>query len=87
MDSKSSMPVGEQNCLIDPKVEIAWQYLKSRPTPGPKAAMSVQSDGRLRELDLPYGRLSAAICNDMDFPNLMAQAGDQQAGLILSPAR
>jgi apolipoprotein N-acyltransferase len=83
---KAQYPLENKLVLIDPKGEIAWQYLKSRPTPGPEAAMSVKSDGRLRELDTPYGRLSAAICYDMDFPKLMAQAGDQQAGLILSPA-
>jgi apolipoprotein N-acyltransferase len=76
---KAQYPLENKIVLIDPKGEIAWQYLKSRPTPGPEAAMSAKSDSRLRELDTPYGRLSATICSDMDFPKLMAQAGDQKA--------
>ena len=79
-------PLENQLVLIDPAGQIAWRYLKSRPTPGPEAAVSVKSDGKLRALDTSFGRMSAAICYDMDFPTLMAQAGSMQAGLVLSPA-
>jgi apolipoprotein N-acyltransferase len=72
--------------LIAPSGEIAWQYLKARPTPGPEAAVSVKSDGILRHVDTPYGRLSAAICYDTDFPRLMTQAGAQRDDVVLSPA-
>jgi apolipoprotein N-acyltransferase len=81
-----SRPFENKFVLIAPTGQIAWQYLKARPTPGPEAAMSVTSDGRLRQLDTPYGRLDAAICYDTDFPRLMAQAGEQRADLVLSPA-
>jgi apolipoprotein N-acyltransferase len=50
------------------------------------AAMSVKSDGRLRQLDTPYGRLAAAICYDTDFPRFMAQAGAHRPDVVLSPA-
>jgi apolipoprotein N-acyltransferase len=79
-------PLENKFVLIEPSGQIAWQYLKARPTPGPEAAMSVKSDGRLRQLDTSYGRLNAAICYDTDFPRLMAQAGALKADLVLSPA-
>jgi predicted amidohydrolase len=66
--------------------EWQWQYLKARPLPGPEAAMAVKSDGQLRQLATNYGRLDAAICYDMDFPELMVQSGDQRAEVVLSPA-
>ena len=82
----AKLPFENKLVLIEPTGKIAWQYLKARPTPGPEAATSVRSDGRLRQLDTPYGRLDAAICYDMDFPKLMAQAGEQGAEVVLSPA-
>jgi len=81
-----SHPLENKFVFIEPSGEIAWQYLKARPTPGPEAAVSVRSEGTLRYLDTPYGRLSTAICYDTDFPRLMAQAGAQRADVVLSPA-
>lgn len=79
-------PLENKFVFIEPSGEIAWQYLKAHPTPGPEAAVSVKSDGTLRHLDTPYGRLSAAICYDTDFPKLMTQAGAQRTDVVLSPA-
>jgi apolipoprotein N-acyltransferase len=79
-------PLENKFVYITPDGEVAWQYLKARPTPGPEMAAAVKSDGKLRELDSPYGKLSAAICYDMDFPSFMAQAGVFPANLVLSPA-
>jgi len=79
-------PLENKFVLIEPTGQVAWEYLKARPTPGPEAAMSVKSDGRLRQLNTAYGKLNAAICYDTDFPKLMAQAGVQQADVVLSPA-
>lgn len=79
-------PLENKFVFIEPSGEIAWQYLKARPTPGPEAAVSVKSDGILRHFDTAYGRLSAAICYDTDFPRLMTQAGAQRDDVVLSPA-
>ena len=79
-------PLQNKLVLIDPAGQIDWQYLKARPTPGPESTLSKPSDGKLRHLDSVYGRLGAAICYDMDFPRLMAQAGIQHSDLLLSPA-
>lgn len=79
-------PLQNKLVLIEPDGNIAWQYLKAHPTPGPEAAAAVPSDGRLRWIDSPDGRIVGAICYDMDFPSLMAQAGADRADLVISPA-
>ena len=83
---KQTHPLENKVVLIEPNGEIAWQYLKSRPTPGPEAAMAVTSDKELRVLDSTFGRLSAAICYDTDFPAFMRQAGALRVAVMLSPA-
>lgn len=72
--------------LVTPAGDVAWQYLKARPVPGGETAISARGDGRLRTLDTPYGRLATAICFDMDFPDLLQQAGRAGAQLVLVPA-
>jgi apolipoprotein N-acyltransferase len=79
-------PLENEIVLLRPGGTIAFRYLKTRPTPGPEMAMSVHSDGRLPLLTTPFGTLSAAICYDMDFPALMAQAGKGDVDLLVSPA-
>ena len=82
----ASKPLQNKLVLIDPNGNIAWQYLKAHPTPGPEAAAAVPSDAKLRWTDSPYGRIVGAICYDMDFPYLMAQAGADRANIVISPA-
>jgi apolipoprotein N-acyltransferase len=72
--------------LIKPDGQIAWEYNKSHPVPGPEAAMQIPGDGKLREIDTPYGRLSSIICFDADFPQLLAQAGALGADVVLDPS-
>ena len=71
--------------LVDPAGGIAWQYLKTFPVPGAEAR-TIAGDGRLRMLDTPLGRLTAAICYDADFPRLLGQAGALHADILLDPA-
>jgi apolipoprotein N-acyltransferase len=79
-------PLENKLVLIDPRGQVAWQYLKARPTPGPEEAEAVKSDGKLRWLHTPNGRIAGAICYDMDFPSLMMQAGVARADIVISPA-
>jgi len=72
--------------LIQPNGQVAWEYNKARPVPGPEAAMQIPGDGKLRVLDTPYGRLSSIICFDGDFPQLLAQAGSLGADVVLDPS-
>lgn len=68
---------------VNPDGSVAWEYLKARPVPGEPV---VAGDGRVPVLDTPVGRLAAVICFDADFPELVRQAGEQGAGLILVAA-
>lgn len=79
-------PLENKLVLITPDGQVAWEYLKARPVPGGEAALSVRTDGRLRSLDTPYGRMSAVICFDGDFPGLLAQAGVLGADILLDPS-
>lgn len=79
-------PLQNKLVMIEPDGNIAWQYLKANPTPGPEAAAAIPSDGKLKWIDSPYGRIVGAICYDMDFPSLMAQAGADRADMVISPA-
>jgi len=79
-------PLENKFVLIKPDGAAAWQYHKTRPVPGPEAAMQIRGDGKLRELDTPYGRLSSVICFDADFPQLLTQAGALGADVLLDPS-
>jgi apolipoprotein N-acyltransferase len=61
-------PLQNKLVLVQPDGTVAWHYLKAHPTPGPEAAAAMQSDGKLKWVDSPYGRIMAANCYDMDFP-------------------
>ncbi len=66
--------------MITPQGEIAFTYVKTI------SWYETDSDGLLRWVDTPYGRLSAAICFDMDFPTLLRQAARQDVDIVLVPA-
>lgn len=72
--------------MIEPNGAIAWHYRKAHPVPGAEAAMAAPSDGKLRVLDTPFGRLSAAICFDADFPQTLRQAGLLNTDIVLNPS-
>lgn len=44
---------------------------------------TLAGDGVLRFVDTPYGRISATICWDADFPTTIAQAGTQEVDILL----
>jgi apolipoprotein N-acyltransferase len=72
--------------LIKPDGQPAWEYNKARPVPGGEAAIQIPGDGKLKEIDTPYGRLTSIICFDGDFPQLLAQAGALGADVMLDPS-
>jgi apolipoprotein N-acyltransferase len=82
----NAKPVTNKFTLINPAGNVAWDYLKSKPVPGPEAAITCRGDGRIPTLETPYGRLGGAICYDMDFPAMIRQAGQAGADVMLVPA-
>jgi apolipoprotein N-acyltransferase len=77
-------PVNENHAvLLDPRGDIAWDYQKSRPTPGDGQG---PGPGVIPVVDTPYGRLATAICQDDFFPSLMRQAGRADVDIMLLPS-
>lgn len=82
----SPKPFENKIVLIDPQGEVVLNSLKAIPVPGGEAAISARDDGRIKSVATPYGRVGAAICFDMDFPGLIAEAGRQRVDLMLVPS-
>ena len=79
-------PLENKVVLLDASGNLAWEFYKARSVPGEEAAISALGDGRIKSLATPYGRIAAAICFDMDFPQLLRQAGQLGADVLLAPS-
>jgi len=72
--------------LLDPNGTMVWDYHKARPTPGEN--MSVLAGPLVVPVvTTPYGRLATIICYDADFPELVRQAGQAGADILLVPSQ
>lgn len=69
--------------LIDSSGTIRWRYLKTHPVPG---SPEKPGEGVVPVVETPHGRLASVICYDMDFTNLVHQAGKAEADIMLVPA-
>jgi apolipoprotein N-acyltransferase len=69
--------------IIDPNGEIVLTHVKYG---GNDFEGSLKGDGVLQTIDTPYGKLSAVICWDADFPNAVKQAGEQNVDLLFVPS-
>ncbi len=79
-------PLENTLVLFAPDGSLIWKFLKAHPVPGGEAMMSRPSDGRLKFVDTPHGRLSGVICFDADSVQLLHQAGRGRADLVLDPS-
>jgi apolipoprotein N-acyltransferase len=68
--------------LLGPSGPPLWRYLKAHPVPGMERC--VAGDGRLPSASTPAGRVTTAICFDLDFPAFLRQAAG--ADLLLVPS-
>ena len=66
-----------QAILISPAGTVVWTYEKTYPVWPGESAVTVRGSGVLPVADTPYGRLSTAICYDLDYPGLLRQAGQK----------
>jgi apolipoprotein N-acyltransferase len=48
---------------------------------------TLKGSGEIETIDTDYGRLSAIICWDTNFPNIVRQVGEQNTNILLSPAK
>lgn len=69
--------------ILDPVGEIALEHIKYG---GNLFEGTQKGSGELQAIDTPYGKLSAVICWDADFPDVMRQAGQQSVDLMIVTA-
>lgn len=72
--------------LLDPSGATVWDYHKARPTPG-ENQMVTAGPPVVPFVTTPYGRLATVICYDADFPDLVRQAGQAGADILLVPSK
>lgn len=69
--------------IIDPNGDVVLTHVKYG---GNDFEGTLKGDGVLQTVDTPYGKLSAVICWDADFPNIIKQAGKQNVDLLFVPS-
>lgn len=76
--------IRNQAILVTPAGKTAWIYDKSHPIPVLEPYDA--GPGELPVEDTPFGRLSTAICYDVDFPGTMRQGAERGADIMLLPS-
>ena len=74
-----------QAILISPAGHVVWTYNKTYPVVPSESSITPSGRGVLPVADTPYGRLTTAICNDLEYPGLLRQAGQKGADILLAP--
>lgn len=69
--------------IIDPHGNVVLEHIKYG---GTQFEGSLTGSGELRTVDTPYGKISAIICWDADFPSVVKQAGEQDVDLLFVPS-
>jgi apolipoprotein N-acyltransferase len=72
--------------MITPEGEVALDYHKRRPVPGPERKLTLFGESASRSIDTPYGRLGILICFDADFPYLARQLGREKVDILIIPS-
>ncbi|MBL8088978.1 MAG: hypothetical protein JNJ43_01525 [Anaerolineales bacterium] len=70
--------------IIDPSGAVVLTHTKYG---GNDFEGTLKGDGILQSVDTPYGKISAVICWDADFPNVIKQAGEQNIDLLFIPSQ
>lgn len=76
-------PVENVVRIIDPEGRVVLTHVKYG---GNQFEGSLKGNGTLQTVDTPYGKISAVICWDADFPNVIKQAGAQDVDLLFVPS-
>lgn len=66
--------------MFAPDGSVAFTYVKTM------SWYPTGSDGILRTVDTPYGRIGAAVCFDMDFPYFIRRFARMDADIVLVPS-
>jgi apolipoprotein N-acyltransferase len=76
-------PAVNKVVLIDPRGEIAFEYVKTAAVPGDD---QMRGEKPLAATTTAMGKIAAAICFDMDDPRVIRTAGRARVGLLLVPS-
>lgn len=79
----SERPAENKLFMADPNGEIVLEHVKYG---GNILEGTEPGDGILHSVETPYGKVSAVICWDTDFPETIIQAGRNEVDILLSPA-
>lgn len=74
-----------KSLLIDNHGEIEAEYVKHNLATG-EGTWIKEGPGIIPVVDTPYGRVAIIICRDMEFPNYMRQASEQNADIVMAPS-
>ena len=83
MDSTGEAPAVNKMVIADPNGEIVLDHVKYG---GNMLEGTQPGSGVLQMVETPFGKMTAVICWDTDFPAIVRQAGQQGADIMLSPA-
>lgn len=86
LETGAARPVENKAVLLTPAGEAAFSYIKTTAVPGFEARVNIRGKEPIPVADTPYGRIVSPICFDLDFPQLIRQAGCSRADLMLVPA-
>lgn len=81
-----SHPLDNHVVLIDPSGDVRAIYRKAKLVPGIETRLSKPGDRPIPMIDTDIGRIAAAICFDLDFPDHISTAGEHRADLLLAAA-
>jgi len=87
---KKSQPFFKNKLIfILPDGNIAWEHMKATLVPGLEDKITIAGDGILKTANvpvIPVGPVTGAICYELDFPQLIRQAGKSGSSLLLAPS-
>lgn len=79
-------PVQNKIVLIDSHGTVAFEFWKARPLPGFEEAMMEWNNNPMKFADTALGRIGGFVCFDMDFPEVVQQAGVAGTDILIVPA-
>ncbi|MFK7805649.1 MAG: nitrilase-related carbon-nitrogen hydrolase [Anaerolineae bacterium] len=83
LDEAGVEPMHNVVHIIDPTGAMVAEHYKYG---GTQFEGSVAGSGELQVVETPYGKISAIICWDADFPEVVKQAGEQEVDLLFIPS-
>lgn len=78
-------PFDNKSILVTPEGEIAWEYRKHWLHPMEVLIIN-KGEAPIPYIDTEYGRISNAICSDLDFTRHISQIGEEGIDLLLVPS-